>query len=522
MSSGPVAALTALALSVVVASGQAQTGREGPDDIGRKAIRLARAGDAQQSESLARRAVAMRPGDPGMLAVLGGVLAMAGKHDEACDAFGQALQADPANLRMRRDLAACQWQAGRLAQARLNVAAVLEESPDDRRSLVLAGMIAENQGRHLPAARLLEQSGPAAFGRPEPMLALARSYYKLGRPEGARKVLVRLEKAGAGPEIYAAAATAAFEAGDYDPAARFFRAALRSGHTARGRMRFNSALSQYRAGHFARARATLDELLGEEPDYDDAWNLLGWCFEAEGESAKAVRALEKAVKVSPATERHRIDLGSILVAHRESWHLALRTAEQGLRRFPNSFRLHQLLGLARLRQQHYLDAAASYERASELAPESPEVQLGLIVSLWASGQIDQALQTARSGIEAFPTDATLRLQLGRMRLEQAEWGDPAATGLAAARLDEALALDPKLAEAHYEQGRLALRLGNFEEALANLQTATGLAPRNRNAHYLLARCLRRLGRDSEAAQAMQVFADLADEEETGGHGLAIR
>ena len=522
MNHRPVVFRAALAAALIAFAGRAQPGLEDAEFLAREALGLFQAGDVQGAESLARRALALRPGDPDLLALLGGALAMAGRHGAASAAFAEALEADPANLGIRRNLAASQWQAGRLAAARRSVEAALVRDPGDAGSLLLAGMIAASQGRHAAAARLLEQAGPDALTRPEAMLALLMSYYRLGRLDPARRVSGRLEAAEAEPRIYSMAATAAFKAGDFGPAARLFGTALRSGHAQPGRMRFSEALSRHRAGDSARARAALELLLGEEPGNGDAWNLLGWCFQGEGATGRAIRALERAIQVAPATEKHHLDLGAVLLGQRATWHLAAKRAEEALRRFPDSWRLHQLLGLAQIRQQHFLDAAASYGRASELAPESADARFGWIVALWASGQADQALDAALRGIQQFPSDAALRLQLGRMRLEQHEWGDLQASRLAQARLLEAVALDPELAEAHYELGMLALRQGELAEALARLEAATEAAPSSRSAHYALARCLRQLGRSEEAARAMAVFRELAAEDESVGSRLPVQ
>ncbi len=512
MRHSPVAAAIALGVGLAGSDAYGQDGGPPAEQLFQEAAQLAQSGDLLQAEAAARHAVLLQPGEPDSLAVLATILALRGAHGDASDMFAEALQADPSNLALRRNLAVSQWRAGRVAAARASIESVLARTSEDSHSVLLAGMIAEHQGRHPAAARLLEQAGPAAWERAEAVVAMARSYYRLGRPEDACRALERLEPTRPGPLDYAAAGTVAFEAGDFGHARNFFDSAERSGHPERASMLFNAALSSYRRNDFAAARTALDGLLEIDSVSDEAWSLLGWTFEKGGETERARQSLEKAIEIAPDKEKHHLDLGTVLASKRETWHLAMETVERALARHPSSHRLHQLLGLVQVRQQHFLDAIVSYGRALDLAPESADLHLGLLVAVRASGQVERAIQLALESIVKFPRDGALRHQLGRIYLDRAEWGDPRAAELGAARLREAIALDPGMADAHFELGSLALRQGDPKTALPSLRRAVELAPRSGKAHYALARCLRRLGRERDMARAMQAFHDLSGPE----------
>ncbi len=508
-------AVAALLLAgVVPPGGQGGDRSEQADVLARRAMRLAQSGASSEAEALLRRAVRLRPDDPAPAALLGGVLGMRGKLDEAREVFSQAVRLDPANLELRRNLAVSQWQTGRLAEARGTIETVLEATPNDRRSLLLAGMIADNVGDYALAVQRFSQAGDLVDRQAESVLALSRSLYALRQIEEARKALGRLDRARPEPQDFARAGETALEAEDYASARNLFAAAARSGHPQPDRMAFNLALSELRLGRFERARAALEEQLNRAPELGEAWNLLGWRLQKSGDLDGAVRALQQAVAVEPSSEKHHLALGMALTARRRTWHIALETAERAVRRFPNSFRAHQLKGLVHVRQQHFLDAVASYQRAFALRQDSADVRLGLTVSLWASGQERRAFAMAGESIDRFPDNALLRHQLARMQLKRAERGDPAAAEQAAALLQEAVSLEPGLAEAHYDLGNLALRRGDLRQALASLRQAAELAPQARRTHYALARCLRRLGRGDEAALAMKTFERLAESEET--------
>lgn len=496
-----VAALLALSGGLAGSGAHAQPA----EAAGGNLERLVGSKDLQQAETVARRTALLRPADPAALALLAGILTRRGRHGEASDLYTQAVRIDSDNLTLRRDLAASQWRAARLDRARASIESVLAQAPRDRRSLLLAGMIADSQGRHVEAAQLLEDAGAGVWESPESMVAMVRGLYRSGRIDQARRALKRFESVVPGADSQAAAGAAAFDAGDFRASKRLFESAEHSGHADRAGMLFNAALSSYRLGDFSSARLSLEESLGFEPSNDEAWNLLGWSFERGGDTRQALASLQRAIELAPESERHTFDLGTILASHRETWHLAMETAASGLSRHPNSSKLHQLMGLIQMRQQHFLDATASYQRARELAPDSADLHLGLLVALRASGQVERAIEAARASIAKFRQDAALRHQLGRIHSQRAEWGDPQAAALGAARLREAIALDPGMADAHYELGSLALRAGDLPAAHASLRRAAELAPRSGKAHYALARCLRRLGRPAEAARAMRAF-----------------
>jgi Flp pilus assembly protein TadD len=75
-------------------------------------------------------------------------------------------------------------------------------------------------------------------------------------------------------------------------------------------------------------------------------------------------------------------------------------------------------------------------------------------------------------------------------------------------LEKALALDNKLAVAHYELGKYLLGKDKVQPALAHLEAAAKLDPRDSRAALALAGAYRRLGRNAEAAEQLLKFKEL--------------
>ena len=90
------------------------------------------------------------------------------------------------------------------------------------------------------------------------------------------------------------------------------RAAI-PGQTATGFDReFQSALSDYNAGNFARAAQELEALARQAPEHFEIEELLGLSYSAQGKEAEARAHLENAVRLKPNSASARCNLAVIL------------------------------------------------------------------------------------------------------------------------------------------------------------------------------------------------------------------
>ena len=83
---------------------------------------------------------------------------------------------------------------------------------------------------------------------------------------------------------------------------------------------------------------------------------------------------------------------------------------------------------------------------------------------------------------------------------------------ALAAYQQAVALDPQLADPHHGLGTVYRVLGRDEEALAAYQQAVALDPQFAFAHSSLAACYRRLGREEAYAAEVAVARPLMSQE----------
>jgi uncharacterized protein HemY len=120
-----------------------------------------------------------------------------------------------------------------------------------------------------------------------------------------------------------------------------------------------------------------------------------------------------------------------------------------------------------------------------------------------------------AGLRKFPADAMHRQAYGVLLARMAESGE-ATAGRAVKMLESALALEPSLAEAHYQLGSLALASNDAASAALHFEAAARNGLDDSRLHYATARALRRLGKMDESARHMDLFRQRKQSEELPG------
>lgn len=175
--------------------------------------------------------------------------------------------------------------------------------------------------------------------------------------------------------------------------------------------------------------------LAMAPDSGPGQRALGVLLAEAGDVGGAVRALEEADRLRPASALTQLRFGLVL-------------ALQGNRP-------------AALQRQR---------RAVELAPDQAAARLGLGRTLLLDGQAEAALAEFRHAVRLAPKSAEAHVALGRA-IEAAGSLDQAVIEYQAA-----IQLDPTAAEGHFHLGNLWQRRGLAGEAVKELQEAIRLEP----------------------------------------------
>jgi tetratricopeptide (TPR) repeat protein len=471
-----------------------------------RALELAHEGKFENAEAELRQAVKLAPADPQVLATLGTILAMQQKMGESTEVFKKALQLNSNDLTTRRYLAANLWQLHRYREARDNLQIVLKQTPDDKPSRLLLGMVAENMEDYAMAARMLASVPDQVQKQRESIAALARAYYHLGQTSQAEATLTLLSSPSFGPEAVFLGAQIADEMGDFPTAESLFTSILDT-FADRPRLEYSLALVAYHAGRIESGADILSQLVKSGTATASVFNLLGWCYQKQGRSEEALRALEQSIQLAPSEEISYLDLAKILLAQ-HALPAALRAATRATGTFPNSAAAYELRGVVEKEMGQFTDAVEAYAKSVRIEPLRPDPLVGLAQSQAAAGMIKEAKASFETGIRKFPKDARFKAEFGVMLVAQSEAGDATAEARASQLLRSALILDPALPAAHYQLGNLALKNNHIAEAQQHLEQATKLDPGNRQAHFALARVYRRLGRTDDAAHEMEVHDQL--------------
>ncbi len=477
-----------------------------------RGIQLAQSGNLAAAEAEFRSAIRLHPSDPQILGNLGTVLAMEGKLGESNPILEKAIRLDPRAWVLRQYLAANLWQLHKPAEAKTQLEIILKAQPQNKQAIFLLGMVSENMKDYAAAARLLASVPELVRQHPQSVVALAISQYQTKNREDARKTLGILLEHPDDAQAALMGARTASEARDYEEALHLLQAAEASNPGFPG-LAYNIALAEYNAGRYADCEANLLALAGTKQDSSETENLLGWCYEKQGKYGPAVSALRQAVALGPDQESNYLDLGGVLRRVR-ALPAALAVAGQGVERFPKSARMWSLKGSIELSMNYYPDAIASYSRAYELDPTDAAALLGLGKAREGRGSSAEAEKTFEEGVRKFPRDPRFALEDAFLLLRRVDAGDKAAKPRAVELLKQALAIDPRSAEAYYQLGNLALEAGRPKEAFDELQKAAQLEPGASRMHFALARACRRLGQKAAAAREMAAFQKLKEKEQS--------
>jgi tetratricopeptide (TPR) repeat protein len=163
---------------------------------------------------------------------------------------------------------------------------------------------------------------------------------------------------------------------------------------------------------------------------------------------------------------------------------------------PSSFRLNQLSAEVFEIEGRYAEAISEYRKAISKNPQALNLHYRLGRALLLQSHTSEALQQASTEFEAElslnSSDAAAEYQLGQILLAEQKSSE------AAARFENAAALDSNFPEALVALGRVRMESKRYEEAIQLLQRAIQLRPKMESAHYSLMLAYRNSGRADDA------------------------
>ena len=248
------------------------------------------------------------------------------------------------------------------------------------------------------------------------------------------------------------------------------------------RLNFKLALALYRNGDLPAAMARLDHVLRLDDQLADAHYLRGVCLRETRHPADSIRALERAVALSPGMIPAREELADLYAA------AGRRDAE-----------LEQLQALALLDTNHI-------ER---------QVAVGLAHS--RAGRWDLAVLTLGRALEQHPDADVIYRALGQIWLERPR-DDRTFLSKAREALERVASNTGATSDVFTLYGKALLQDGDVDRAERTLQEATSRAPVEPSAYLLYATAAERQNHFAAARTALIQYGSLAGD----AGGLAAR
>jgi tetratricopeptide (TPR) repeat protein len=440
-------------------------------------------------------------------------LVASGKPEQAIPIYEQLLKASPENATLLVNLAVAQYEAGRYTDVIEQTQRALKLRPDLTTAWLFLGAAYFKTGAPEQALAPLEKVVEA---RPEDRnanLMLAEALLQLERhDEAAQRFLVASRLLPDEARVWYglerccdAVARHAVQELDANAADSAYRSLL-AGDFASRLGRYGIAFHHYR------------EALALQPEMREALNSLARVYRASGHAEWAHQVEQQVERLPPLDcaaaglecsfragryeESLRLSTSS---ASPESWFWRAKAcgqlAEQAFSRLsqlPESAQLHELEARRRDEQGNYRDAVEYWRQGLRLAPQSPKLQRGLTMSLYRSGDFEQALPMLKELLEEQPDSAEANYLYGNGLLLSEE------PRKAIPYLERTLQSDPQFLRARAALGNALLVLGSFEQAIPHLRAALAM-DEDGSVHYQLARAYQGAGQEELAKRTIEQY-----------------
>jgi len=272
-------------------------------------------------------------------------------------------------------------------------------------------------------------------------------------------------------------------------------------------LRYNWAAALFDAGHVAQASEAL-ALVPEQANKPYVQALLGEIAEKQGRFLEAAEHFQAAAKLDPS-EPNLYTLGLEFLKH---WNFeqSVKYFEYGVAQYPSSQRMLLGLGIARYSMPDLAQAAQIFAKLLDADPESATYADLLGKSCSRMPDMSEGCKKLEGLAERHPRNATMATYAAASILHRSDQNSDMA--LASKLLKQAIALDPKLAEAHFQMGVLEQYQDDWKDSVAELETAIRLRPNLSKEHYRLALAYSRTGQRDKAKAEFILMKKCSEQE----------
>jgi len=175
---------------------------------------------------------------------------------------------------------------------------------------------------------------------------------------------------------------------------------------------------------FATAAQLLEQAVAQDPNFDSAWNYLGWIYNNLRKYEKAEAAFRKAIALNPSAAFAYNNLGQAL-AGQKKYEEAIPLYQKQIEINPRDQWAHENLGRIYVLLEQYEKAIPELEIAASIKPDNPYIPYNLGRAYAKTGQPEKALQSFKRSVDLQPAPSRLNsvayeMALNKLDLDQAQ------------------------------------------------------------------------------------------------------
>jgi tetratricopeptide (TPR) repeat protein len=448
-----------------------------------------------EAEEAAERAVALRPRDPDMHTTRAWLFSGQDRDNEAVDIVDEALAIDPLDSWALRCRVNFLESAGRLAEAEMAAAKVVEVHPWHPDSHTTAAWVQSDLGHYDEANTMVGQAlaiDPRQSRALRSRVAFLRSARRFAEAERVvhQGIDLRIEDL---DDLYVDAGWLYLTMGRHDAAVSAVEQALTI--TPRDRRALQSRVQILQeARRFTEAEEAARQAIEIYPRDDELHASRARILNKLGRTDEALAALDEAVTIAPKNSwsvRIRVDI----LRDARRFIEAEQAVATALALHPDSVSLHLSAAVLFSAMGRDDEALASTERALAIEPANELAlrnRIDILRDTWRHADAERA---AREAVEARPQDPDVRTARAWVFSNQGRQDK------AVEAVDEALAIDPTDPWALRSRVNFLQYGRRFTEAERTVHKAVELHPDNAGVHLTTALMYSAMGRYDEAVAA---------------------
>lgn len=264
--------------------------------------------------------------------------------------------------------------------------------------------------------------------------------------------------------------------------------------------------ANYTKGDYPKAAEFLRLAVQEDPNDNEAIQLLGLSYYLSGRPADAVPNLEKVQSWYPRANVNATYVLAMCYVQTHDYDHA-RKAFARMYGVPEDSAASYLFTARMLLRQEFEPVAADYaNKAIALDPKLPRAHFLLGELYMFKSRIPEAIEELKKEIAINPGDASTYYKLGDAYSRVQKYDE------AEQVLQQSIWLDSTSTGPYILMGKVLAKKGESELAVRALQRALSMDPNNSVAHHLLGQTYRDLGRSEDADRELRLAEQLTNRE----------